>query len=134
VLKRLGLNRIAALEPAEPIRRYERAKPGDLIHIDIKKLAVSTRSATASLGTARAKAQEEGSDRLRQNAALVRWRLEFRNGKVSFMRNTIIVLAAVGAFSLSAVAAAIPAEARTRAYTGTTGLATFAYGWVPDYN
>jgi hypothetical protein len=64
VLKRLGLNRIAALEPAEPIRRYERAKPGDLIHIDIKKLAVSTRSATASLGTARAKAQEEGSDRV----------------------------------------------------------------------
>jgi transposase len=38
VLKRLGLNRIAALEPAEPIRRYEREKPGDLIHIDIKKL------------------------------------------------------------------------------------------------
>jgi hypothetical protein len=50
------------------------------------------------------------------------------------MRNTIIVLAAVGAFSLSAVAAPNPAEARARAYTGTTGLATFAYGWVPDYN
>jgi transposase InsO family protein len=38
ILKRLGLNRIAALEPAEPIRRYEREKPGELIHIDIKKL------------------------------------------------------------------------------------------------
>ena len=38
ILKRLGLNRIAALEPAEPIRRYERAKPGEMIHIDIKKL------------------------------------------------------------------------------------------------
>jgi transposase InsO family protein len=38
VLKRLGLNRIAALEPAEPIRRYERERPGELIHIDIKKL------------------------------------------------------------------------------------------------
>ena len=38
ILKRLGLNRIAALEPAEPIRRYERAHPGELIHIDIKKL------------------------------------------------------------------------------------------------
>jgi hypothetical protein len=25
VLRRLGLNRLAALEPAEPIRRYERA-------------------------------------------------------------------------------------------------------------
>jgi len=38
ILKRLGLNRIGALEPAEPVRRYERAKPGDMIHIDIKKL------------------------------------------------------------------------------------------------
>jgi transposase InsO family protein len=38
ILKRLGLNRIAALEPAEPVRRYQRDNPGDLIHIDIKKL------------------------------------------------------------------------------------------------
>jgi transposase InsO family protein len=38
ILKRLGLNRIAAIEPVEPIRRYEREKPGELIHIDIKKL------------------------------------------------------------------------------------------------
>jgi transposase InsO family protein len=38
ILKRLGLNRLAALEPAEPIRRYERDHPGELIHIDIKKL------------------------------------------------------------------------------------------------
>jgi transposase InsO family protein len=38
ILKRLGLNRLSALEPAEPIRRYERAAPGEIIHIDIKKL------------------------------------------------------------------------------------------------
>jgi len=38
ILKRLGLNRLAALEPAEPVRRYEREHPGELIHIDIKKL------------------------------------------------------------------------------------------------
>ena len=38
VLKRLGLNRLSALEPAEPIRRYERAAPGEILHIDIKKL------------------------------------------------------------------------------------------------
>jgi transposase InsO family protein len=38
ILKRLGLNRIGALEPAAPVRRYERAKPGEMIHIDIKKL------------------------------------------------------------------------------------------------
>jgi transposase InsO family protein len=38
VLKRLGLNRLSALEPAEPIRRYERATAGEIVHIDIKKL------------------------------------------------------------------------------------------------
>ena len=38
VLKRRGLNKLSALEPAEPIRRYERENPGDLIHLDIKKL------------------------------------------------------------------------------------------------
>jgi transposase InsO family protein len=38
VLKRLGLNKLSALDPAEPVRRYERDRPGELIHIDIKKL------------------------------------------------------------------------------------------------
>ena len=38
ILRRLGLNRIRALEPATPVRRYEREHPGELIHIDIKKL------------------------------------------------------------------------------------------------
>ena len=38
ILKRLGLNTLKALEPAEPVRRYEREHPGELIHIDIKKL------------------------------------------------------------------------------------------------
>src|SRR5258708_4316234 len=38
ILKRLGLNRLSALEPAEPVRRYERETPGEIIHIDIKKL------------------------------------------------------------------------------------------------
>lgn len=39
VLKRLGLSRLSALEPAAPAQRYEHASPGDLIHLDIKKLA-----------------------------------------------------------------------------------------------
>jgi transposase InsO family protein len=38
ILRRLGLSRLSALEPAEPVRRYERERPGELIHIDIKKL------------------------------------------------------------------------------------------------
>ena len=38
VLRRLGLNKLNALEPAEPVRRYERENPGELIQLDIKKL------------------------------------------------------------------------------------------------
>ena len=38
ILRRLGLNRMRDLEPAEPVRRYERENPGEIIHIDIKKL------------------------------------------------------------------------------------------------
>jgi transposase InsO family protein len=38
VLRRLGLSRFKDLVPAAPICRYERAAPGELIHIDIKKL------------------------------------------------------------------------------------------------
>ena len=32
------MSKLSALEPAEPIRRYEREHPGEIIHIDIKKL------------------------------------------------------------------------------------------------
>jgi transposase InsO family protein len=37
-MKTLGLSRLAALQPPEPVRRYERSAPGELLHIDIKKL------------------------------------------------------------------------------------------------
>jgi len=39
VLARAGLSRLADLQPAEPVRRYEHATPGELLHIDTKKLA-----------------------------------------------------------------------------------------------
>jgi len=38
ILTRHGLNRWRDLVPAEPVRRYERDKPGEMIHLDIKKL------------------------------------------------------------------------------------------------
>ena len=38
ILKRAGVSRLRDLEPPEPVRRYERQHPGELIHIDIKKL------------------------------------------------------------------------------------------------
>ena len=38
LLHRQGLNRLRALEPAAPVRRYEWKRPGALVHLDIKKL------------------------------------------------------------------------------------------------
>jgi transposase InsO family protein len=39
VLKRAGLHRLRLLEPPEPPNRYERKRPGELLHLDVKKLA-----------------------------------------------------------------------------------------------
>jgi len=38
VLRRAGLNRLSLLEPARPTNRYVYDHPGDLLHLDIKKL------------------------------------------------------------------------------------------------
>lgn len=43
ILARAGLNRLSKLEPATVIRRYERATPGELLHLDVKKLGRITR-------------------------------------------------------------------------------------------
>jgi transposase InsO family protein len=39
VLRRAGLGKRSRLEPLEPPNRYERSAPGELVHIDVKKLA-----------------------------------------------------------------------------------------------
>ena len=38
VLTRHGLSRLRSLEPVPVVRRYERARPGELLHVDTKKL------------------------------------------------------------------------------------------------
>jgi transposase InsO family protein len=37
-LKRIGLGKRSRLEPPEPPNRYERKRPGELVHLDVKKL------------------------------------------------------------------------------------------------
>ena len=38
VLRRRGLARLRQLEPPTPVQRYQWARPGDLVHLDVKKL------------------------------------------------------------------------------------------------
>ena len=38
ILTRIGLGKLSRLEPPEPPNRYQRERPGELLHIDVKKL------------------------------------------------------------------------------------------------
>lgn len=38
ILRRAGLGKLRALAPKEPVRRYEKTRPGELVHLDVKKL------------------------------------------------------------------------------------------------
>jgi transposase InsO family protein len=38
ILTRIGLGKLWRLEPLEPPNRYERKRPGELVHVDVKKL------------------------------------------------------------------------------------------------
>jgi transposase InsO family protein len=38
ILSRIGLGRLSRLEPREPANRYEKQRPGELVHVDVKKL------------------------------------------------------------------------------------------------
>src|SRR5215207_177407 len=65
ILKRAGLSRLRDLEPPEPVRRYERQHPGELIHIDIKKLGrfhrIGHRITGDRRGQSNARARGEGA-------------------------------------------------------------------------
>jgi transposase InsO family protein len=50
ILKRIGLGKRSRLEPLEPPNRYECARPGELLHIDVKKLARFQRPGHRLLG------------------------------------------------------------------------------------
>jgi len=43
VLRRAGLSKLSDLQPVEPVQRYEHAAPGEMLHIDTKKLGVIAR-------------------------------------------------------------------------------------------
>lgn len=50
VLKRIGLNRLSKLEPPEPPNRYCRRHPGELVHVDVKKLGRFRQPGKRALG------------------------------------------------------------------------------------
>jgi transposase len=65
ILRLLGVNRLSTLEPAGPVRRCERAHPGEMIDLDIKKLGgfeqVGHRITGDRRGQSNRRARGEGS-------------------------------------------------------------------------
>jgi transposase InsO family protein len=62
VLRRIGLGKLSRLDPLEPPNRYERSRPGELIHIDVKRL-VRIRRGAGHRVTGRRTWQAEGAGR-----------------------------------------------------------------------
>jgi len=58
-LARIGLGKRSALAPPEPPNRYERKCPGELIHVDVKKLARISRRGAGHRVTGNRKSQFE---------------------------------------------------------------------------
>jgi len=63
-LSRLGLGRLARLDPQPPVRRYQRETPGELVHLDIKKLGQFERIGHRITGSRRGRSQGAGWDYL----------------------------------------------------------------------
>ena len=64
VLARAGLSRLSDLEPAEPVVRYEHDAPGDMLHIDTKKLGRIVRPSHRVTGNRRDSAGGAGWETL----------------------------------------------------------------------
>ena len=62
ILKHKGLSRLKSLEPTEPPRRYEKQHPGELLHLDIKKLGRFRRAGHRVTGNKKRRSPGAGWD------------------------------------------------------------------------
>lgn len=96
VLRRAGLSRWRELEPQPPVRRYERAAAGELVHFDIKKLGRIERPSHRVTGNPRDRVRGIGwefvhvaiDDHSRLSHAVVR-RDEKQHSAVAFLRRVL---------------------------------------------
>jgi len=59
-LKRIGLGKRSRLEPPEPPNRYQRARPGELVHLDVKRLGRIQVPGHRVTGNRRVRARRKG--------------------------------------------------------------------------
>ena len=63
-LARIGLGKRSRLQPPEPPNRYERKRPGELIHVDVKKLGRIGQAGHRALGRRPGRHKGKGTARL----------------------------------------------------------------------
>jgi transposase InsO family protein len=69
-LKQIGLGKLSRLEPPEPANRYQRKRPGELVHLDIKKLG---RILAAGHRVTGSRASQKKTRRERKRIGLAGW-------------------------------------------------------------
>jgi transposase InsO family protein len=69
-LKKIGLGKRSRLEPPEPPNRYERKRPGELIHVDVKKLG---RILAAGHRVTGSRASQKKTRRERKRVGMAGW-------------------------------------------------------------
>lgn len=70
ILVRIGLGKLSRLEPPAPPNRYERSRPGELVHIDVKKLG---RILAAGHRVTSSRASQKKTRRERKRVGLAGW-------------------------------------------------------------
>jgi transposase InsO family protein len=103
VLRRAGLSRWRDLEPSEPVVRYEHEHPGDLVHIDTKKLGRINRLGHRITGNRRDTAGRAGWEFLfvaiddhSRVAFTDLYADERRPSAIQFLQNTIAYFRSLG--------------------------------------
>ena len=59
-LRKLGLSRLVSLEPKPPVQGYEWVSPGDMLHVDIKRLGKIDGIGHRNAGTRQVKRRKPG--------------------------------------------------------------------------
>ena len=103
VLARAGLSKLSDLQPTEPVQRYEHAAPGELLHIDTKKLGRIERPSHRVTGDRRDSVEGAGWETLFvaiDDHARIAFTAMHRDEKtpqaVQFLRNAVAYYASLG--------------------------------------
>lgn len=103
VLARAGLSRLSDLVPTEPVVRYEHEAPGDLLHIDTKKLGVIVRPSHRVTGNRKDSVYGAGWETLfvaiddHARIAFTAMHPDEKKGQaVQFLRNAVAYYAGLG--------------------------------------